>query len=94
MLNFEWDPKKAASNLKKHGISFEEACTVFGDTLSLTISDSLTSSNEERFVTTGETSHRKLVVVVHVDKGDNVRIISARRVTKHERKTYEKSTPG
>lgn len=91
MLNFAWDPKKAVDNLKKHGVSFEEACTVFGDTLSLTISDPLTSINEERFVTTGETKRGKLVVVVHADKGDNVRVISARRATRYERKAYEKS---
>jgi uncharacterized DUF497 family protein len=70
-LNFEWDRNKAKSNLGKHGISFEEASTVFGDPSSLTIPDPVHSELENRFVTVG-TSHRgKLLVVVHTERGDN-----------------------
>jgi uncharacterized protein len=78
-LNFEWDANKAKSNLGKHGISFGEASTVFGDARSLTISDPIHSELENRFITIG-TSHRgKLLVVVHTERGDNIRIISASR---------------
>ena len=76
-LTFEWDANKARTNLAKHGIGFEEASTVFGDNLSLTIPDPLHSEVEDRFVTVG-TSHRgKLLVVVHTERGENIRIISA-----------------
>ena len=72
-LNFEWDANKAKSNLGKHGISFVEASTVFGDAPSLTISDLIHSELENRFITIG-TSHRgKLLVVVHTERGDNIR---------------------
>ena len=87
-LIFEWDEKKAKQNLKKHSVSFEEATTVFGDPLSLTISDPLHSEEEERFVTAGESSKRRLLVVVHTEEGDNIRIISARLATRRERKSY------
>jgi len=90
-LNFEWDANKAKSNLRKHGISFEEACTVFGDQRSLTIPDPVHSETENRFITVG-TSHRgKFLVVVHTEKGDNIRIISARIASRRERRTYEES---
>lgn len=88
-LHFEWDPKKAQNNLKKHGVSFEEASTVFGDTLSRTIPDPLSSIAEKRYVTMGQSYQGKLLVVVHSEKGDAIRIISARRATNHERKNYE-----
>lgn len=91
-LTFEWDPPKARSNFAKHGVGFEEASTVFGDPLSLTIPDPEHSRMEERFVTMGIAFTGKLLVVVHTDRGDNIRIISARRANRRERKSYEKDT--
>ena len=88
MLNFEWDKRKAASNFRKHGVSFEEATTVFGDTLSLTRPDPLHSDVENRFITIGRSHVHRILVVVHVDRGDNIRIISARRGTGSEKKQY------
>jgi uncharacterized DUF497 family protein len=90
-LSFEWDHNKARGNLAKHGVSFEEATTVFGDPLSLTISDPAHSQAELRFITIGESHKKKLLVVVHTERGDNVRIISARCATRRERKSYEES---
>lgn len=91
-LTFEWDQNKAKSNLYKHGVSFVEASTVFGDLLSLTIRDTLCSStHEQRFVTIGMCSRHQLLVVVHCDRRENIRIISARRATRRERKDYENS---
>ena len=90
-LSFEWDESKAKSNLAKHGVSFEEACTVFGDPLSLTIPDPAHSRVEERSIVLGQSHRRKLLVVVHTERGDNVRIISARRASRRERKSYEES---
>jgi len=89
MLIFEWEPQKAKSNLKKHGVSFEEASTAFQDTLSLTIDDPLHSIDEERVVLIGMSNKNRLLVVVHTERGDNIRIISARKATKEERKNYE-----
>lgn len=86
---FEWDKNKAKTNQKKHNISFEEASTVFRDFLSLTISDPKHSNIEERFITIGLSYRQKLLVVVHCDKGDIIRIISARKANKRERKYYE-----
>ena len=91
-LTFEWDANKARTNLAKHGLSFQEAATVFADARSLTILDPVHSAVEHRFVTLG-TSHRgKLLVVVHTERRDNIRIISARRASRRERKSYEKTT--
>lgn len=91
-LNFEWDENKAKSNLAKHGVSFDEASTVFGDSLSLTISDPDHSQIEDRFIIIGSSHSGKLLVVVHTERGDNIRIISARRATRRERKSYEENT--
>ena len=91
---FEWDEDKASQNLQKHGVSFEEAATVFGDTLSLTIEDPLHSMEEQRFVTIGLSLRHRILVLVHTDRGDNVRIISARAATRRERKGYEEGRPG
>jgi uncharacterized DUF497 family protein len=88
-LTFEWDSRKARSNLAKHGVGFEEASTIFGDPLSLTIPDPEHSLAEKRYVTMGKTFNGKLLVVVHTDRGDNIRIISARRASRRERKSYE-----
>ena len=90
-LSFEWDENKAGSNLAKHGVSFEEATTVFGDPLSLTIPDPAHSQAEDRFIVLGHSHQRKLLVVVHTERGDNVRIISARRANRREQKSYEES---
>jgi uncharacterized DUF497 family protein len=88
-MKFSWDPKKAAANLKKHGVSFEEASTVFHDTLSITGSDPDHSGQEQRFVTFGNSSQGRLLVVAHTDEGETIRMISARLVTKQERSIYE-----
>ncbi len=88
-LTFEWDNKKALANLRKHGVSFEEASTVFRDTLSATVPDPLHSHAEDRFVTIGMSTSGKLLVVVHSDRGDKIRVISARPATTKERKDYE-----
>ena len=85
----EWDAVKARKNLAKHEVSFDEASTVFGDPLSLTIPDPIHSHQEERFVTVGVTANLKTVVVVHVDRGERIRIISARHATWRERRDYE-----
>src|SRR6516162_1586612 len=88
-LEFEWDEDKAKGNLKKHGVSFEEASSIFGDPLALTIPDPLHSEEEDRFVTLGESHRRRLLVVISTDRGDDIRIISARVATRRERKDYE-----
>ena len=90
-LEFEWDLRKARSNLAKHGVAFEEASTIFGDSLSFTIPDPEHSHMERRHITMGTTFNGKLLVVVHTDRGDNIRIISARRASRRERKFYEET---
>jgi uncharacterized DUF497 family protein len=92
MLSFEWDPIKAKRNIRVHGISFDEASTAFKDTLSLTIYDPLHSANEERLILIGNSHRNRLLVIVHTERGDNIRLISARKATKHERETYEENT--
>ena len=87
-MKFQWDPKKAADNLRNHGVSFDGATTVFGDPLAATIPDPDHSSEEARFVTMGQTASQRLVVVMHTDRGEDVRIISARRATAGEKKKY------
>ena len=89
-MNFEWDPRKAEVNLRKHGISFTEAGTVFGDELSITVSDPDHSEKEGRYITIGWSNRGKLLTVSHTDRGDKIRIISARELTPKERKAYEK----
>ena len=82
---------EAHANLHNHGVTFEEASTVFGDTLSLTIYDEEHSDAEDRLIIIGMSLQHRLLVVVHTDRGDTIRIISARRATAHERKTYERN---
>ena len=89
MLTFEWDPQKAESNIEKHGVSFEEASTVFRDPLSLTIDDPLHSTGEVRMIQIGISHKNRLLVVVHTERENNIRIISARKATKKERNNYE-----
>jgi uncharacterized DUF497 family protein len=88
-LQFSWDRGKARSNASKHGVSFEEAASAFGDPLSLTIEDPDHSQGEKRYILVGETYGHKLVVVSHTERGNDIRIISARIATRQERKTYE-----
>ena len=88
-MQFEWDSAKAAENLAKHGVSFEEAATVFRDTLSRTGQDPDHSVGEERFVTFGLSTRGRLLVAGHAERGDTIRIISARLATRGERKIYE-----
>jgi uncharacterized protein len=90
-LTFEWDLRKARSNLAKHGVAFEEASTIFGDSLSLTIPDPEHSQRENRYITMGRAFNGKLLVVVHTERDDNIRIISARRASRRERKFYEET---
>jgi uncharacterized DUF497 family protein len=86
---FEWDAEKAESNLQKHSVSFDEAATVFFDPLSITIPDPLHSGEESRFVIAGLSRRQNYLVVVHTERGENIRIISARPATPSERKKYE-----
>ena len=88
-MQFEWDPAKAAENLAKHGISFQEAATVFRDPLSATGADPDHSIGEERFITFGVSTSGRLLVVAHTEHGDTIRIITARPVTAAERNIYE-----
>ena len=90
-MEFEWDPRKARINLRKHGVSFTEAGTIFGDELAITVSDPDHSNNEDRYITIGWSDRRRLLIVSHTDRGDRIRIISARELTKAEQKEYEKA---
>ena len=91
MLLFEWDPNKAKENLETHGISFDEASTAFRDTLSLAIYDPLHSEEEDRFVLIGSSHRNRLLVIVHMDRGDKIRLISARKASQKEREQYEEN---
>jgi hypothetical protein len=88
-MEFEWDPKKAAKNSKKHKVSFAEAATVFGDTLSMTVPDPDHSTDEDRYITIGLSDKRRLLLVAHTERKDRIRIISARELTRAERQAYE-----
>ncbi len=88
-MHFEWDPTKARKNLRKHGVSFEEAFSVFYDPLAATGTDPDQSEDENRMVTFGVSSKSRLLVVAHTDRGDAIRVISARVATKQERHIYE-----
>ncbi|HHM05611.1 MAG TPA: BrnT family toxin [Gammaproteobacteria bacterium] len=92
MMKFEWNPAKAASNLKKHGVSFEEARTVFYDEFAVQFYDPEGSElDEDRFLLLGVSCNARVLLVCHCerDSGDTIRIISARRATRKERKFYE-----
>lgn len=88
-VQFEWDDAKSRSNQTKHGVSFEEAVTVFADPQALTIFDEAHSEYEDRFHTVGLSMFTRIVLVVHCDRQDVVRIISARKATSQERRMYE-----
>jgi uncharacterized DUF497 family protein len=88
-VQFEWDDDKAASNLARHGVSFEEARTVFGDRLASTVRDDEHSGDEERELTVGVSAAGRTIVVWHTDRGNRIRIIGARAATPAERRAYE-----
>jgi uncharacterized protein len=88
-LLFEWDPRKAARNLQKHGVSFLEAATVFGDLLGEIIDDPDHSTSESRFMILGMSEKFRLLVVVFTDESEKIRIVSARAATMGERHEYE-----
>jgi uncharacterized protein len=92
-VNFEWDEDKAAANLRKHGVSFEEGTTVFTDPLSITISDPLHSQDETRYVDIGRSSEGRLLVVVYTEEEPTIRLISCRPATRAERRIYEEAYP-
>ena len=85
----EWDPEKARSNLEKHGVDFHEAGTVFDDPLSTTVPDPAHSVDEQRYVTIGLSLSGRILVVAHTDRGEAVRLITARPATPSERRFYE-----
>ena len=88
-MEFEWDPKKANVNKRKHRVTFHEGTTVFGDPLAITFADPDHSEDEERYITFGLSTLRRLLVVSHADCRNKTRIISTRLVTRKERKIYE-----
>jgi uncharacterized DUF497 family protein len=85
---YEWDSSKAAANLKKHRVAFTEAATVFLDPLALTYQDPDHSEGEQRYITLGESTRGRVILVAHLDRGDRIRIISARRATRKEAHEY------
>ncbi|NEQ98485.1 MAG: BrnT family toxin [Cyanothece sp. SIO2G6] len=91
-MEFEWNPNKAKLNSEKHGVSFQEAATVFNDPLSVTFLDPDHSIGENRYVTIGISRYVQLLVVAHTDRGEKVRIISARKATRLERRFYEEGS--
>jgi hypothetical protein len=89
MSGFEWDADKAEVNLRKHGVSFQEAATVFTTPLSLTYHDPDHSHEEQRYLTIGTSQAERLLMVSHTERGERIRIISARKATRRERTRYE-----
>lgn len=87
-MQFEWDPGKATSNEAKHGVSFDEATSVFGDPLATIVPDPDHSGGEERLLTTGLSTRQRVVIVWHTDRGEIIQIIGAREATPHERRIY------
>jgi hypothetical protein len=88
-MKFEWDANKAVSNLAKHGVSFDEAKTVFDDSLYVDFYDPGHSDDEERYLIVGESNQGRLLIVSYTERKDSIRVISAREVTRSERKAYE-----
>jgi hypothetical protein len=88
-MEFEWDPEKASSNVRKHGVTFHEAATVFGDPLAITFADPDHSMDENRYLTFGISRFDRLLVVSHTERRGRVRIINARLMTRQERRIYE-----
>lgn len=91
-MEFEWNLEKAILNLEKHGVSFQEAATVFNDSLSVTYPDPDHSIGESRYIIIGISKFEQLLVVAHTDRGEKVRIISARKATRQERRFYEEGS--
>ena len=91
LLTFEWDPEKASENDSKHGVSFEEASTCFQDLESLTIYDPEHSDAEDRYVLLGTSARGRLLVVIHTERGDNIRLISARLANRRETRKYSQA---
>jgi len=94
MLKFVWDREKAAANLVKHGVDFEDAISAFDDPLSITISDPDHSQKEERFLLVGHSRAGRLLVIAHTERGNEIRLINARPATRRERQKYEKEPEG
>lgn len=90
-MEFEWDRGKAAGNLRKHKVSFTEAATVFGDFLGTTAPDPDHSGDEHRYITIGLSGRGRPLVVAHAERRGRIRIISARKLTRHERRVYEEA---
>jgi len=90
-LHFEWDPKKAAANLAKHGVSFEEGLTVFSDPLACIFDDEEHSREEEREIIIGHSTKHRLLLVCFTARGASIRIFSARKATRRERQDYEEN---
>lgn len=88
-MEYEWDPRKAASNLAKHGVSFDEAASIFEDPMTYTVADPDHSDDESRHLSFGMTRNGRLLAVIHTHKIDTTRIINARKATRHERGIYE-----
>lgn len=88
-MDFEWDPEKALANEEKHGVSFFEGCEVFDDELSSSVRDPDHSGDEDRFLIFGMSKNRKYLVVSYAERGDRIRLISAREMTRQEQKAYE-----
>lgn len=88
-MEFEWDSEKAAANLRKHGVSFSEAVTVFGDPLEVTIADPDHSESEFRFLSIGRSESGRLLVVAYTERDNRIRLISARPATPRENRSYE-----
>ena len=89
MIDFEWDPRKARTNLREHGVSFHDAATVLRDPLGVTIYDPDHSEEEDRYITIGTSGSGRLLMVAHTDRGDRIRIINARELTRAEREAHE-----
>jgi uncharacterized DUF497 family protein len=92
MIEFEWDPEKEKKNLRHHGVPFSEAATVFPDPLAITIYDPDHSQDEDRYITIGTSTPGRLLMVAHTNRGDRIRIINARGLTRTERDDYEHET--
>lgn len=88
---YEWNPEKAKVNLQKHQVDFEEASSIFDDPQFITFLDEEHSADEERYITIGLSNKNRLLIVAHTERNDNIRIISARKVTKNEERFYQET---
>ena len=90
-MEFEWDPRKNGANIRKHGVTFIEAATVFSDVLSITVPDPDHSQEEDRYIIIGMSGQNRLLMVAHMERGECIRIISAREPTRSEKRDYEEN---